>query len=137
MERKALLQKHNIQNTRARRELLKAIFSLEKRHFSVEDVLDVSKRRNYKISRATAFRAMSLFSDRGLLNPIDLGKGFMMYELTQDNGHHDHLYCVKCGEIIEFEDEMIENLQHKICEDKEFHFLKHTLRIVGVCNKCR
>lgn len=131
------LQKYNIQNTRARRELLKAISSLEKRHFSVDDVLKVSKRRKYKISRATAFRAMHLFSQKGLLRPIDLGKGFMMYELAKNNTHHDHLYCVRCGKIIEFEDKKIENLQNKICQTKKFNPLTHTLRIAGMCSNCR
>ena len=60
-----------------------------------------------------------------------------MYELALRAGHHDHLYCVSCGKIIEFEDKEIEKLQEKTCQDKKFYPLKHTLKIVGLCKECK
>ena len=137
MKRVDLLEKHNICDTRPRREFLGVISSFGKRHFSAEDILIALKQRKSKVSRATIFRAINLFLEKGLLCPIDLGKGFRMYELAINSGHHDHLYCIKCGRIIEFEDENIEKLQTKACQDKQFSPLRHTLRIVGLCKECK
>jgi Fur family ferric uptake transcriptional regulator len=132
MKGQNLLEKYDIRDTQPRRELVNIISSFGRRHFSVEDIL-----RKGKVSRATTFRAVNLFSQKGLLHSIDLGKGFKLYELALDSGHHDHLYCIKCGRIIEFEDKNIENLQAKACQEKNFKPIKHTLRITGLCKGCR
>lgn len=132
-----LLLEHNIRNTQARAEIAKLIVSFGKRHFSAEDILNNLKRKKSRVSRASTFRALKLFSEKGILETIDLGKGFKMYEVSGNNKHHDHLYCVKCGKIIEFEDNQIEKLQDRACLKKKFKPFKHTLRIVGICRECK
>ena len=132
-----LLEKYNIRNTHPRREIFKIISSLGIRHFSAEDILRGIKQKNSKISRATAYRAVKLFSQKGLLRLIELGRDFQMYELAIGASHHDHLYCINCGKIIEFEDGGIEKLQEKICQNKKFYPLRHTLKIVGLCKECK
>jgi len=132
-----LLEKYSIRNTYPRREIIKIIFSLDARHFSAEDILKDIKRKGNNISRATTYRAVKLFSQKGLLRLIELGKDFQMYELAVGSNHHDHLYCVKCGKIIEFEDKDIEKLQDKTCKNKKFYPLRHTLKIIGLCKECR
>ncbi len=59
-----------------------------------------------------------------------------MYELAADSAHHDHLYCLRCGVIIEFEEDRIEKLQVKVCHKEDFRPFRHTLRITGLCKKC-
>lgn len=137
MKKEDLLIKHNIRLTRARCEIAQAMVSLARRHFSAEDVIKKLKQRKSKASRASTFRALSLFSERGVLEAIDLGKGFKMYELASNDKHHDHLYCLKCSKIIEFEDRNIEKLQDKACRGKSFKAFNHTLRIIGLCKECR
>ena len=132
-----LLDKYNIRNTYSRRKICKIISSLNARHFSAEDILKGIKQKNNKISRATAYRAVKLFSQKGLLRMIELGRDSQMYELAVEAGHHDHLYCLNCGKIIEFEDANIEKLQEKTCQDKKFYPLRHTLKIVGLCKECK
>jgi len=131
------LDKYNIRNTYPRREIFKIISSLNVRHFSAEDIFKNIKQNSSKISRATAYRAVKLFTQKGILIPIELSRDFQMYELAIGAGHHDHLYCVSCGKIIEFEDEDIEKLQEKNCQDKKFYPLRHTLKIVGLCKECK
>ncbi|MCF7908058.1 MAG: transcriptional repressor [Candidatus Omnitrophica bacterium] len=132
-----LLLKHNIRSTQARAEIAKLIFSLRKRHFSAEDVLRNLRRKNSKASRASTFRTLKLFYEKGILEAIDLGKGFKIYEVSGNDKHHDHLYCLRCGKIIEFEDKNIEKLQDQACRKKSFKAFKHTLRIVGICKECK
>lgn len=137
MKLKDLLKEHRIRETRPRKEVLEAAFSLGKRHFSAEDLLKCLRRKKKKVSRASVFRAINLFSDKKLLFVADLGHGFKIYESASQKNHHDHLYCVKCGAIIEFEDKNIEKLQDKACRSKKFSPLSHTLRIVGLCKECK
>ena len=132
-----LLEKYSIRKTYPRRKIAKIISSLDIRHFSAEDILKGIKQNNHKVSRATTYRTVKLFSQKGLLRLIELDRDFQMYELATDNDHHDHLYCVNCGKIIEFEDKNIEKLQNETCKNKKFYPLRHTLKIVGLCKECK
>ncbi len=132
-----LLKQYKIRPTQPRREIAHYLVSSKRRHFSAEDILKYLKIRKAPVSRASAYRAVRLFSRKGLLRQIDLGKGFNLYEVALRNSHHDHLYCLKCGRIIEFEDENIEQLQTKACRKKNFKAFTHTLRIIGLCKECR
>jgi len=137
MNEQVFLRTYRIGFTLPRKQVLSTILAFRNRHFSVEDVLRRAKAKKYRVSRATVFRAIKLFSERGLLRVLDLGKEFKMYELATDSSHHDHLYCLQCGAIIEFEDKGIEQMQNKVCLIKNFRPLTHSLRIVGLCRECK
>jgi len=137
MKNQSLLEKHNIRSTFPRREILRAISSLGRRHFSVEDLLNFIEKKKGRVSRASTYRTIKLFSEKGLIKPIELIKDYQMYELADQEKHHDHLYCINCGKIIEFEDKNIEKLQNKACKGRSFHPLRHTLKIIGRCEECR
>ena len=51
--------------------------------------------------------------------------------------HHDHLVCIRCGKIIEFECEMIEKAQEQIAERYQFRVLRHRHELYGHCGKCQ
>ena len=137
MEKINLLQKYNIKNTNPRKKIIDVIVFLGKRHFSAEDVLNNLLQKRSTASRASVYRAIKLFAKSGLLREIDLGQGFHIYELAENTSHHDHIYCLRCGKIIEFKDDAIETLQKKVCTKKSFYPVSHTLRIAGICNTCR
>ena len=59
-----------------------------------------------------------------------------VYEHYHPESHHDHLFCVKCGAIVEFFDPRIENLQTENARRADFRLLRHQLNIYGVCQKC-
>jgi len=137
MKDQSLLEKHSIRSTSPRREILRAISSLKKRHFSAEDLLQFIEKKKRGVSRASTYRTIKLFSQKGLIKPIELVKDYQMYELADEEKHHDHLYCIECGKIIEFEDKNIEKLQDKVCQGRSFYPLRHTLKIIGSCKECR
>jgi Fur family ferric uptake transcriptional regulator len=132
-----MLKRYHIRYTRPRREIAEVIVTLPLRHFSVEGLLKHIRKNRRNISRATTYRTVELFARKGLLKTVDLGKGCRMYEVSEECSHHDHLYCVECGAILEFEDARIERCQEKVCNVKQFLPLQHTLRITGVCRDCR
>ena len=65
------------------------------------------------ISIATVYRTVRLFEDAGILERHDFGDGRARYEAAPET-HHDHLINVETGEVIEFVDRDLEELQRKI-----------------------
>jgi Fur family transcriptional regulator, ferric uptake regulator len=137
MKSSNFLRNKGIALTLPRSLIIKAIESYKNRHFSAEDILRLAAKRSPAVSRATVFRTLKLFLDKGILRTVDIGEGFKLYELAVDSHHHDHLYCLKCSKIIEFYHPKIERFQKDVCKSKKFYPLRHTLRISGLCDKCK
>jgi Fur family ferric uptake transcriptional regulator len=83
-----------------------------------------------KISLATIYRTVRLLSDAGIIETHDFRDGRARYE-TADAEHHDHLIDVQTGDVIEFVDEEIEALQHKIAEKLGYELVDHRLELYG------
>ena len=93
-------------------------------------VSDIDK----KISIATVYRTVKLFEESGILTKHEFKGGKARYEELNE-GHHDHLIDVKTGEIIEFVDEEIEQLQKKVAEKYGYTLVDHKLELYGVKKK--
>ena len=105
-------------------------------HFEAEDLLFRMRQHGHRVSKATVYRTLTLLVQCGLLREVIFGERHSHYEHILGHRHHDHLICLKCGKIIEFTDETIEQLQQKICERYQFDPLQHRLEIRGTCEQC-
>ncbi|MDI6715510.1 MAG: transcriptional repressor [Actinomycetota bacterium] len=105
-------------------------------HLDAEELLKALKAKGSKASRATVYRTLELLVESKLVGKIDLGDGRATYEHTAGHAHHDHLICVKCGNVQEFEEPMIEQLQEWACEKAKFKATGHSLNIYGYCEAC-
>ena len=95
------------------RRLIAKVMSEATDHPDVDELHKRVSKIDKKVSIATVYRTVRLFEEAGLLDRHDFGDGRARYE-EADREHHDHLIDVKTGMVIEFRDEDIENLQHKI-----------------------
>jgi len=68
--------------------------------------------------------------DANIVDTHDFGDGRARYE-TADDDHHDHLIDVTTGEVIEFVDEEIEELQEKIAAKLGYKLVDHRLELYG------
>ena len=59
------------------------------------------------------------------------------YEVTLGKAHHDHLMCVQCGEIIEFQEPRVEHLQDEVIKRYGYQLLSHTHKLYGLCGTCK
>ena len=101
------------------------------------DVDELHKRVNKidrKISIATVYRTVKLFEESGIVEKHEFKGGKARYEELNE-GHHDHLIDVKTGEIIEFVDNEIENLQKKVAEKYGYTLVDHKLELYGIKKK--
>lgn len=67
---------------------------------------------------ATVYRALELFQEVGLIHAIDFGDGRKRYDFGMEDGkdqhHHHHLICTKCGRIIEFNEDLLDEIESKV-----------------------
>jgi Fur family ferric uptake transcriptional regulator len=132
---KHYLQENRL-NTTQQRELIVDQFLRCKDHVSVDELLARVRKRNRKVGYATVYRTLKLLVDCGLAIQRQFGDGQARYEV--DGDHHDHLICAKCGLILEFEDEEIEQLQERIAQRLgNFMVLRHRHELYALCPKAR
>jgi len=134
---KTLLKTNKLKFTRQREMILKALFKNDGHH-SPEDIHQMINKKNpdIKVGIATVYRTLSLLEEAGLADSISFGKDGKIYELGLKQ-HHDHLICTDCGAIIEFVDDIIEAKQEEIARKHNFKMTGHTMKIVGLCEKCQ
>ena len=103
----------------------------ESDHPDVDELYSRVSKVDPKISIATVYRTVKLFEEAGILTKHDFRGGKARYEELNE-GHHDHLIDIKSGEIIEFVDEEIENLQKKVAEKYGYELVDHKLELYGI-----
>jgi Fur family ferric uptake transcriptional regulator len=105
-------------------------------HPDVEELYRRASAVDPRISIATVYRTVKLFEDAGVIARHDFGAGRSRYETVPDE-HHDHLIDVRTGEVIEFRNEEIEELQKLIAERLGFRLVDHRLELFGVRRDAR
>lgn len=130
------LKDKGLKLTSERKEILKKVFSIHD-HFDAEDLLFMLKKEGKEVSRASVYRTLNLLVDSSLVEKVDFGEGKAYYEHVFGHYHHDHLVCLDCGKVVQFEDPVIERRQEEICKDHGFQLDYHTLNIFGRCKECR
>lgn len=134
-EFRAYLKAQGLKSTK-QREAIAEVFFVTERHLSLNDVLERTQRTQPSVGYATVYRTMKLMTEAGVANEHKFADNDLaLYEPNIEDGHHDHLICVDCGRIIEFEDELIEKRQDDIAEREGFVVQKHRLEIYGSCQR--
>jgi len=134
---KTLLKSNTLKFTKQRELILKFLYENEG-HFTPEDIYMLIKKSypDVNIGIATVYRTLTLLENEGIASSISFGAQGKKYEFGMRK-HHDHLICTGCGEIIEFYDETIEERQEEIAKKFNFKMQDHTMKIIGLCEKCQ
>ncbi len=132
----AFAAKKGLRSTR-QREVILDIFLSTHEHLSIEELYLKVRASNPGIGQATVYRTLKLFVEAGLARELTLSDGHTRYEHQMAGEHHDHLICLNCNAIIEFEDETIERLQKEIAERHGFKLVTHKMQLCGICPSCR
>ena len=109
-------------------------------HMSAEDVYKILRENDSEIGLATVYRALDLLSELGILVQVDFGDGCARYELNTTDPkvhHHHHLICLKCKKVIEFEEDLLDELEENIADKSGFQILNHEVKFFGYCSDCR
>ena len=99
-------------------------------HPDVEQVYSRAVKFDPAISIATVYRTVKLFEESGIVEKLEFGDGRARYE-DAERDHHDHLIDMQTGEVIEFVDKEIEQLQERIAKRLNYKLLGHRLELYG------
>lgn len=121
-----------LKNTR-QRQLLWELFLEAKDHVAIDDMLARAQERMPGVGYATVYRTMKLFVEAGVAHERHFGDGQTRYEPARVGEHHDHLICMVCSHIFEFEDPIIEERQQAIAAQFGLRIVSHHHDIFGRC----
>ncbi len=130
------LKKGNYRITPERFLVLDAVLSYDG-HFDADELYLRVKTNGMRVSRATVYNTLDLLQDCGVVAKYRFGENHSRYEKTFGKPHHDHLICLRCGDIIEFVNKKIEKIQEEVCAENHFKPQSASLQIFGTCAKCR
>ncbi len=135
-EVRALLKQKNLRLTPQREAVLKILLDCQDKHLTAEDIYDRTRGEYPDIGLATIYRALELFEELGLVSRLEFGDGGRRYEFALGKDHH-HLFCLDCGKIAEFNEDLLEELQETIARESGFLIINHSLRFFGYCHRCK
>lgn len=126
----ALAAQKGLRITEPRRVIARVLSEAED-HPDVEQLHRRVTRIDPTVSMATVYRTVRLLEEAGVLERHEFGDGRSRYELAPE-AHHDHLINIETGEVIEFVDPEIEQLQRQIAEKLGYRLVDHRLELYGV-----
>ena len=130
------LKKAGLKVTHPRVKILHILEHCEKRHISAEEVYKLLLAADEDVGLATVYRVLTQFEGAGIVTRHHFEGGHSVFEL-ESGEHHDHLVCVSCGKVEEFQDEIIEERQIILAKDKGFTLTDHSLYLYGKCPDCQ
>jgi len=125
--------------TPQRRATLDVIIENEGHHLSTEEIYNLVKDRCPDIGLATVYRTLQLLDEMGVIYKLNFDDGCSRYELSSDKNdhHHHHLVCLDCGEVLEVEVDLLEELEEEIEKNHNFKITDHRVKFFGYCSKCQ
>ncbi|MET1218101.1 MAG: ferric iron uptake transcriptional regulator [Glaciecola sp.] len=133
MDHNKELKKAGLKVTLPRLKILAILQQPDNQHISAEDVYKILLEQGEDIGLATVYRVLNQFDDAGILSRHHFEGGKSVFEISQKE-HHDHLVCLRCGKVVEFEDPLIERRQEEVASENNMTLTHHSLYMYGECN---
>jgi Fur family transcriptional regulator, ferric uptake regulator len=121
------------------RRLLVGIIQDSPRHLDAATLLEIAKRQDPNIDRATVYRTIALLKNRGLIDELDLMhiEGEKHYYEAKTNRDHCHMACFRCGAIMEYASLSLEKLKEEMVKQSGFQIRVVRLEVGGFCKRCQ
>ena len=120
-----------------KRDFIVGVFLRQEGHLSADDLVDLIKREDHRISRATVYRTLQWMVDAGVARKVDFGEGRFRYEHSYRHPRHYHLICKTCNRSYEFLSSDIESLVEEVAAARGFTARQSVVQIYGTCESCR
>ncbi len=129
------LAEKGLKNTRQREAVAEVFFSTSG-HISAEDLYRKVSRDHPGVGLTTVYRTLRLLTEAGLAKERRFVEPQGVYEKEDNDRHHDHLICTRCGNIIEFKEPTIESMQEAVARRYGFVVTDHKMELYGLCRSC-
>jgi Fur family transcriptional regulator, ferric uptake regulator len=121
----------------SKREQIVNVFLRQEGHLSADDLVDLIRHEDHRISRATVYRTLQWMVDAGIARKVDFGEGRFRFEHSYRQPRHFHLICKTCNRSFEFLSSDIEGLIEEIAAARGFTAAQSVVQIYGTCEECR
>jgi Fur family transcriptional regulator, ferric uptake regulator len=123
----------------SQRRVLVEIIQDSPRHLDAATLLEMARKRDPGIDRATVYRTLGMLKDRGLIDELDLMhiEGEKHYYEAKTNRDHCHMACFRCGAIMEYVSSAFEELKKEMAEESGFKIRVVRLEVGGFCKQCK
>jgi Fur family transcriptional regulator, ferric uptake regulator len=132
---KHFIKNQGLRQSSRRDQVVEAFFNL-KGHTTVEELLTQVRKKDKRVGLTTIYRTLKLLTQCGLAIERKFDRQVATFEPAQLGQHHDHLICLECGKILEFENKSIETLQEEVAKEHAFLITRHILELYGTCLDC-
>jgi Fur family ferric uptake transcriptional regulator len=131
------IRRKGLRRTTQRDVIVRAVFSKDE-HFTAEELFERVRKTDSDTSRATVYRTLGLLVEANLLQEIDLGDNQTTYDPNfLDKPSHNHLVCIDCGRVVEFEDVNLDLLNDCVTRRLGFKPLRQSIKIEANCEQLR
>jgi Fur family ferric uptake transcriptional regulator len=123
----------------SQRRLLVGIIQSSPRHLDAATLLELARKQDPDIDRATVYRTLALLKDRGLIDELDLMhiEGEKHFYEAKTNRDHCHMACFRCGAIMEYASSSFEKLKKEMIRESGFQIRVVRLEAGGICKRCQ
>ena len=121
----------------SKREEIVNVFLRQEGHLSADDLVDLIRREDHRVSRATVYRTLQWMVDAGIARKVDFGEGRFRFEHSYRQPRHFHLICKSCHRSFEFLSSDIEALVEEVASARSFAASQSVVQIYGTCDECR
>ncbi len=131
-----LLKQKGLKLTQPRNAILEAVFHTHS-HFNVDELYDILRKDKKEVSRPTVYRTIPLLLEAGLIKKSFTKNDKENYEHIY--GHHEHIHfiCLKCGAVIELENEELQKKLDELASNQNFKIKEKNVLVKGICSKCQ
>jgi Fur family ferric uptake transcriptional regulator len=136
------LRRRGFRLTFPRRIILEAL-DRAKHHMSADEIYVALHKKYPQVGLTTVYRTLELLAKLKLINKFDFGDGRFRYELKdEEEGHHHHLVCRRCGKVVDYKDfikeetDLVERIGERLSKKYSFNIESHQVRFYGLCKEC-
>ncbi|MEP2775766.1 MAG: transcriptional repressor [Luteolibacter sp.] len=131
------ITRKGLRRTGQRERIAEAAFSRDE-HFTADELFERVRKVDGETSRATVYRTLSLLVEADLLRQIDLGDSQVTYDPNfHDKPSHNHLVCIDCGKVVEFEDGNVDIQTDCLTRRLGFKTVRQSIKIEANCEQLR
>jgi Fur family ferric uptake transcriptional regulator len=121
----------------AARNAVLELLDRERCALSAFDIEDALREADRSVARASIYRILDQLERLQLVQRVDTGQGVVRYEASRgEHGHHHHLVCNRCGRLVPFADEELEQTIDSLSRRVPFEVSDHEIVLHGACDNC-
>ncbi len=126
----------NVSGLRATSQRALILEIIRRGHLDADEIYRQARRKQPNISLSTVYRTLRMFKKLGLVEELHFDETHHHYEIKPPS-EHQHLMCLSCGKIVEFEYPLSQKMKRNIAREKSFEVTGVEIQMTGYCSQCR